>query len=86
MQMLHSFFKGGTKIFIGGNREAKFGQRLKELPFRACPTCGPYIYPPKLDKMDEAKKCMLTGTGYRSLLRDTARTCQIQRRILAANH
>jgi len=28
-------------------------QRLKEHPFRACPTCGPYI----LDKMEDAKKC-----------------------------
>jgi len=45
-----------------------------------------YIQSPKLDKMDEAKKCMLTGTAYRSLLRDTARTCEIQRRKLAANH
>jgi len=35
--------------------------------------------PPKLDKMDEAKKCMQTGAGYRSLLRAIARVCQIQR-------
>jgi len=40
----------------------------------------------KLDKIDETKTCMLTGTRYRSLLRDTARTCQIQRRMPAANH
>jgi len=40
-----------------------------------------YIQPPKLDKMDEAKKCMLTGTGYRSLLRDTSRACPIQTEV-----
>jgi len=31
--------------------------------------------------MDEAKKCRLTGTGCRSLLRDTARIWQIHRRM-----
>jgi len=45
-----------------------------------------YIQPPKLDKIDEAKMCMLTGAEHRRLLRGTARTCQIQRRMLAANH
>jgi len=33
----------------------------------------------------EAKKCKLKGTGYRSLLRDIARACLIQRSMLAAN-
>jgi len=60
MWMLKSFSKRGTKIFIRGDMEAILEQRLKEWPFRACPT-----QPPKLDKNDEAKKCMLTGTGYR---------------------
>jgi len=45
-----------------------------------------YIQPLKLDKIDEAKKCMLKGTGYRSLLRDTSRACPIQRSMLSANH
>jgi len=45
-----------------------------------------YIQPPKLDKIDEAKKYRLKGTGYRSLLRDTSRACPIQRSMLAANH
>jgi len=36
--------------------------------------------------MDEAKKCRLTGTGCRSLLRDTASIQQIHRRMPAANH
>jgi len=40
----------------------------------------------KLDKMDEAKKCRLTGTGYRSLLRYTIRIQQIHRRMPAAIH
>jgi len=45
-----------------------------------------YIQPPKLDNIDEAMKCMLTGTWYSCLLRGSARLCQIQRRMLAANH
>jgi len=44
MWMLHSFFKEGTRIPFGGDREASLEQRLKKHPFRACPTCGPYIY------------------------------------------
>jgi len=36
--------------------------------------------------IDEAKKCMLTRTGYRCLLRNKARVSQIQRQMLAANH
>jgi len=40
----------------------------------------------QLDKMDEAKKCRPTGAGCRSLLRETARIQQIQRRMPAANH
>jgi len=42
--MLHFFFKRGTRIPLGGNREAKFRIEAEETPFRACPTCGPYIY------------------------------------------
>jgi len=45
-----------------------------------------YIQPPKLYKIDEARKHMLKGTGYISLLRDTSRACPIQRSMLAANH
>jgi len=40
----------------------------------------------QLDKMDEAKKCRPAGGRCRSLLRDTARIQQIQRRMPAANH
>jgi len=36
-----------------------------------------YIQPPKLEKIDEARKCMLKETGYRSLLRDTSRASPI---------
>jgi len=45
-----------------------------------------YIQPPKLDKIDEAKKCMLKGTVYSSLLRDISRARPIQRSMLAADH
>jgi len=89
VQMLHSILKGGTKIFIGGDIEAKFGAETEGAAIQSLPHMGIQslcIWPPKLDKIDEAKKCMLTETGYRCLLRDTARACQIQRRMLAANH
>jgi len=36
--------------------------------------------------MDEENKFRTTGIGCRSLLRDTARIQQIQRRMPAANH
>jgi len=64
VQMLQYFLKGGTKIFIAGDMEAEFGAKTKG---RSTP-CLPhmcvqpiYIWPPKLDNVDEAKKCMLTG-------------------------
>jgi len=43
--MLHSFLKGGTKIFIGGDMEAQFGAETEGTPFTACPTWvyNPYI-------------------------------------------
>jgi len=48
--------------------------------------CPMYIQSPKLDEIDEAKKGMLTGTKYSCLLKNTAKACQIQRRMLEANH
>jgi len=50
-----------------------------------CPMAHTYTAT-QLDKMDEAKKCRLTGTGCRSLLRDTVRIQQIQRGMPAAKH
>jgi len=47
---------------------------------------APHVAHIKLGKMDEAKKCRLTGTGCRSLLRDTARIQQIHKQMPAANH
>ena len=35
--------------------------------------------PTKLDKIDEGKKCILPGTGYKYLLRDTDTACRIQK-------
>jgi len=83
MQMLHSFLKGWTKISTGGNIKAKFrAEAVQSLPHM-----WPInIQPSKLDNIEESKKCMQTGTRYRSLLRDIDRTCQIQRGMLAANH
>jgi len=60
MQMLHSFFKRGTKMSIRGDREAKFRVETKGTAIQSLPHMWPiYIQPPKLDKMDETKKCML---------------------------
>jgi hypothetical protein len=44
------------------------------------------IYLPNPDTIVDAKKCMLTGACYSCLLRVPARTLQIQRQMLAANH
>jgi len=61
--MLHSFLKGGTKIFIEGDMEAKFGAETEGMIIESLPhMCPMYIQSPRLDKIDEAKKCMLTGT------------------------
>jgi len=60
--------------------EAKFGAEFEGMAIQSLPHMWPiHIQPPKLDKMDEAKKYMLSGTGYRCLLRDTATAYQIQR-------
>jgi len=80
VQMIHSFLKGGTKIFIGGEVEAKFKAEIEGMAIHTLPHMWPiYIQSPKLVKMAEPKKCRPTGTGERCLLRDTTRTCQIQR-------
>jgi len=62
-------------------------QRLKERPFRDCPTWGsiPYMTTNPYNTVD-AKKWMLIGTLYNCLLRSSTRTWQIQKRMLTANH
>jgi len=80
MWMLHSFLKVGTKISTGGNMDAQFRAETEGTAIQSLLHMWPiYIQPPNLDKTDEAKKCMLTGTRYRSLLRDTAIAYKIQR-------
>jgi len=61
-------------------------QRQKEHPFRTYLTFDPYNTATKLDKMDKVKTCRPTGTGWRSLLKETARIWQIHRRMTAVNH
>jgi len=86
VQMLHSFLKGRRKIFIGGDMKAKFGAQSEGMATQNLSHMWPtYIQPPKLDKIDKAKKYMLIGTWYRCLWRNTARACPIQRRMLAGN-
>jgi len=71
--MLHSFLKGRTKIFIGGDIETKFRaetegivtQSLSHLEIQPI-----YVQPPKSDNISDAKKYMLTGA---CLLRGSAR-------------
>jgi len=62
--MPHSFLKGGTKIFIGGDMETKFGAETEGMAIQSLPHLGIQpicIQQPKLDNIDESKKCMLTG-------------------------
>jgi len=44
--MLQSFLKGGTKIFIGGDIETKFGAETKGMVIQNLPHLGsnPYTY------------------------------------------
>jgi len=82
MQMLTLLLKR-RKIFIGGAMEGKLRAVTQGMAIQSLTHMWPiYIQPPKLDKIDEVKKCMRKGTGYRSLLR----ACPIQRSMLAANH
>jgi len=69
--------------------EIKFGAETEGMAIHSLPHLGIqliYIQLPKVDNIDEAKKCMLTGAWYNCLLRGSARACQIQRWVLAANH
>jgi len=81
-----SSLKGEQEYPWEGIGKQSLEQRQKEHPFRACPTVAHTYTATKLDKMDEAKKCRQTGTGCKSLLRDTARIHQIHRQMPAANH
>jgi len=59
--ILHSSLKGGTKIFIGVDIKAKFLAKTEGKGIqRLLHMCLIYIHPVRLDKIDEAKKCMLT--------------------------
>jgi len=63
--MLRSFFKRATKIPIDVGKEAKFSSETEGPAIQSLdhmlPIC---IQTPKLDKMDEAKKCRQRITGY----------------------
>jgi len=84
--MLPCFLKRGTRIPLAGNREAKFKTGIQNTHSEPAPHVAHTYTATQLDKMDEAKKCRLTGTGCSSLLRDRARIQQIHRRMPAANH
>jgi len=66
--------KRGIQIFIGVDTEAKCEADTEGMAIQSLPHMRPIdTQPPKLDKINEAKKCMLIGTG------DTVRACQIPR-------
>jgi len=45
--MLYSFFKRGTRIHLGGNREAKFRTEAEEIPIQSLSHKWPiHIQPP----------------------------------------
>jgi len=39
-KVLHSFLKGGTKRFIGGNMETKFGAETEGMALQSLPHLG----------------------------------------------
>jgi len=86
MQMLPLLLKR-EKIHIGGDMEAKFRAATERTAIQSLShKYSIYVQPPKLHKIDEARKCMLKGNGYSSPLRETSRACPKQRSMLAANH
>ena len=65
VRMHLSFLEEGTKIFIGGDTETKFGAETEEMAIQRLPYLGIqpiYIQPPIPDNIADAKNCMLTGT------------------------
>jgi len=77
--MLHFFLKSGTKRFLRGDMKIKFGAETEGITIQSQLHTFPiYIHihtqSPRLHKIFEAKKCILTGTGYRCLLRYTAKS------------
>jgi len=64
--------------------ESEFAVETEGMIIQSLPhMCPIYIQSARLEKIDEPKKGMMTGSGYKYLL--TARACQIQRQMLAAN-
>jgi len=62
--MLQFFLKGQTKIFIGGNRETKFGAKTEQMAIHSLHHLGIQprnIRPPNPDSIAIAKKCKLKG-------------------------
>lgn len=56
--------KRGTKIFIGGDMETKFGAKTEGMAIQSLPHLGIqpiYIQPPSTDNIADPKKCLLTG-------------------------
>jgi len=54
----------GTKVFVEGSTEAKFGAETEEKAIQRLPqwVIQPiYIQPPNPDNIADAKKCMVTG-------------------------
>jgi len=57
VQMLQTFLKGGTKIFIGGVMETNFETEPESMAFQSLPhwSSSPYKYSHQTETIDEAK-------------------------------
>jgi len=74
--MLQSCLEGGTKLFIGGDTETKFGAQTEGKAIQRLPHLGIqpiYTQPPNPDNIADTKKCKLTGARYGCLLRGSAK-------------
>jgi len=72
IQMLPLLLKWDNKNIHRREIEAKFRAEPEGTAIQSLPHMWPiHIQPPKLHLTDEAKKCVMTRTGYRCLLRDT---------------
>jgi len=64
VQMFQSYLKEGTKIFIVGDMETKFGAGTEGMATQRLPYLGMYpinIRSPNPDNIADVKKCMVTG-------------------------
>jgi len=85
--ILQSSLERGTKYSWEEIQGLRVEHGLKERSSRNCPTWESiHMQPPNPVTLAVAKKCLLIGAWYGSLLRGSARALLIQIKMLAANH